>query len=355
LSILPSPKIKKMHYRYTFEKGSKKHQCPQCSRKTLVRYVDNETSEYLPMEFGRCDREKSCRYWKKPNGKYTNTIKIEVTPPAPISFHPLELVKHSGRNFKHNNLIQFLKTYFDDDKIKKVILKYLIGTSKLWNGATVFWQIDNKQKVRHGKIMLYNPHTGKRSKNRDGKAYISSVRSALKQHNFNLQQCLFGLHLINEIETQIVAVVEGEKTAVIMSLFKPEYVWLATGSKQAFKYEMLKPLRKFKVIAFPDKSEYSDWQDKALELKKIGFDISISNYLEDTIYSDGTDLADVYIDLLTLKKDSIEVRESHTGMILTKEEQIANKLLNINPSLGKLISIFELTDCNNNLIREKAS
>src|SRR5690606_29533189 len=116
------------------------------------------------------------------------------------------------------------------------------------------------QNVRHGKIMLYNSGTGKRTKNPNGKAYINSVRSTLKLKDFNLCQCLFGLHLINETETRTVAIVEGEKTAVIMSLFKPEYVWLATGSKQGFKYEMLNPLKGFKIIAFPDKREYTDWQ-----------------------------------------------------------------------------------------------
>lgn len=182
-----------------------------------------------------------------------------------------------------------MKTLFTEDEVKTVIVKYLIGTSKFWNGATVFWQIDIQQNIRHGKIMLYNADTGKRAKNANGKAFINSVRSTLKLEDFNLKQCLFGLHLILESETRTVGIVESEKTAVIMSLFKPEYVWLATGSKQGFKYEMLKPLKNFNVIAFPDKGEYSDWLDKAMELIDFGFKISVSKYLEDTAYADGTD------------------------------------------------------------------
>jgi len=330
-----------MQYRYEFEKGSKKHQCPKCGKKTFVRYVDNATREYLPLEFGRCDRENNCGYWGTPKGEFTNTYEVKFKPPPPISYHDPKLLTQSGRNFKQNNFIQFLKTLFSEDEIKTVIQKYLIGTSKLWNGATVFWQIDGQQNIRHGKIMLYSLSTGKRVKSANGKAYINSVRSTLKLKNFNLKQCLFGLHLINETETRTVAIVEGEKTAVIMSLFKPEYIWLATGSKQGFKYEMLKPIKGFKIIAFPDKSEYTDWQDKAIELKDFGFDISVSKYLENAIYEDGTDFADVFID-----ENRIERKLPKIELIQSTAENIALKLIKINPALRNFIKEFDLTDTN---------
>jgi hypothetical protein len=103
------------------------------------------------------------------------------------------------------------------------------------------------------------------------------------------------LHLINESETRVVGLVESEKTAIIMSIFKPEYLWLATGSKSGFKYEFLKPIQQYKIIAFPDKSEYNDWLSKAKQLNMFGFDIVINDWLEQSNYSDGVDLADVYI------------------------------------------------------------
>lgn len=339
-----------MQYRYELEKGSKKHHCPRCTKKTFVRYLDNETGEYLPLEFGRCDRENNCGYWGTPKGEYTNTYEVNYTPPPPTSYHDPKLLTQSGRNFKQNNFIQFLKRLFSEDEVKDAILKYLIGTSKLWNGATVFWQIDNQQNIRHGKIMLYNPDTGKRAKDTNGKAYINSVRSTLKLKDFNLNQCLFGLHLINETETRTVAIVEGEKTAIILSLFKPEYVWLATGSKQGFKYEFLKPLKGFKIIAFPDKSEYSDWQDRAMELKDFGFDITVSSYLENADNPKGTDLADIYINEFKAINNPTASELQSNGMVRTKADNIAFKLAKINPTLRKLIKEFELTDTNDLLI-----
>lgn len=267
-------------------------------------------------------------------------IKYTPIPPQPTSYHKPNLIAQSGRNFQQNNFIQFLKTMFNEDEVKAVILKYLIGTSKHRKGATVFWQIDNEQRVRAGKIMLYDSHNGS-SKDVYGNTRTNWVHAILKLRNFNLKQCLFGLHLINEVATRTVAIVEGEKTAIIMSLFKPEYVWLATGGKGQFKYETLKALKGFKIIAFPDKSEYSAWQDKAMELKEFGFNISVSKYLENTIYKDGTDFADVFI-----IENRIERKPPKIELIQSTAENIALKLIKINPALRNLIKEFDLTDTN---------
>ncbi|ENA1814226.1 hypothetical protein ABF174_000829 [Flavobacterium psychrophilum] len=80
-----------------------------------------------------------------------------------------------------------------------------------------------------------------------------------------------------------------------MSLFKPEYVWLATGSKGGFKYEFLKAIKQYKIVAFPDKSEYFDWNNKATELNAIGFKIAVSELIEQTDFKNGFDLADYYL------------------------------------------------------------
>ena len=49
-----------------------------------------------------------------------------------------------------------------------------------------------------------------------------------------------------------VAVVEAEKTAVILSAYYPQYVWLATGGLFEVQPEKFRPLRGRKVILFPD-------------------------------------------------------------------------------------------------------
>jgi hypothetical protein len=330
-------------YKYNLDKSGKKFLCPKCNKRTFVKLLEFETGNYLSDEFGRCDRETNCSYHSTPKAEFINSYEVKYIAPPEPSFHNYELVSHSGRNFTQNNFVQFLKTLFTPDEVKNAILKYLIGTSKHWSGATVFWQIDNNEKVRHGKVMLFNFETGKRQKRSDGKAYISSVRSILKLENFHLNQCLFGLHLINETNQKTIAVVESEKTAVIMSVFKPQYIWVATGMKGGFKYENLKPIKDYKIIAFPDKSEFNDWHNKAIELNAVGFKINVSDWLEQTDYKDGTDLADVLIDEMANVAPEVTRQQTAT-------EIIVNRIAEHTPEIRLLIETFDLTDANGNEI-----
>jgi hypothetical protein len=331
-------------YKYSLDRSSKKFRCPKCNNKTFVKYIETETGSYLNDTFGRCDRESKCGYHSTPKGEFKNSFEVVNIPPPEPSFHNYDLVSQSGRNYKQNNFVQFLKTILTEAQVKEAILKYLIGTSKYWRGANIFWQIDNNENVRHGKIMLVNSETGKRVKDQEGKGLINSVRSVLKLKDFNLNQCLFGLHLINETSQKTIALVEGEKTAVIMSVFKPQYTWLATGSKGGFKYEFLKPIKQYKIIAFPDKSEYFDWLQKSIEFNGYGFNIIVSDWLEQTDYEAGTDLADVYIN---------EVKEAKkVEVIYSVTEQIIHRIQQHTPEIWELIQTFDLVDSNNNEINK---
>ena len=286
-----------IQFKYKLDKSSKKFVCPKCGKRTFVKYIETETGNYLTDDLGRCDRETNCCYHKPPKGKENKTIEIINIPKLPPTYHSLELVQKLFLNCSQNNFIAFLQTLFDSVEVKEAVNKYLIATSKHHPGATIFWQIDNLERIHAGKILQYNLETGKRVKDLAGKSLINWVHSVSKLKDFNLKQCLFGLHLIKERNTNTIAIVEAEKTAVVMSLFKPEYTWLSTGSKQGFKYEMLLPIKQYKIIAFPDKSEFNDWHKKANELNNQGFNISVSDLIENTNYPTGTDLADVYIDL----------------------------------------------------------
>lgn len=287
------------NYKYSLDKSSRKFICPKCKKKAFVKFIETETQSYLSDGLGRCDRESSCGYYSAPNSDIVSLKYKRTVAPVVASFHGLELVEKSFMVNSQNNFIQFLNSIFSAKEVKEAVLKYFICSSKRWNGASVFWQIDNYERVHAGKILAYNPETGKRSKSNDGKASIDWVHSILKRkgivNEFNLNQCLFGLHLIKDIKVKAIGLVESEKTAVIMSIFKPNYTWLATGSKSGFKYGFLKPIQHYEIIAFPDKSEYNDWLIKSKQLNKFGFDIVVNDWLEKSNYIDGTDLADVLI------------------------------------------------------------
>lgn len=216
-------------------------------------------------------------------------------PPLPVvapSFHESELLHKMYCNGLNNkdNFTLFLKLHFSNDEVMKATKKYFITD---WNTSTVFWQRDNQERIRAGKVMLYDSITGKRSKT----VVTNWVHSKLKLENFNLKQCLFGLHLINENTTKVIALVEAEKTAIIMSLYLPDYIWLATGSESGFKMEYLEPIKSCKIIAFPDKGKgFESWSKKADDLKSLGFEISVNDILENNANCpDGGDLVDVYL------------------------------------------------------------
>lgn len=288
--------LKMNQYKYSLDPSSKKFTCPSCNRQTFVRYIENANGSYLDGEFGRCDRETKCAHHNLPkNSKGGFFVCCKPKPKPKPSFHSLDLLENSFLGNQENNFIKFLKTLFAEEEVKEVVSKYLIGTSKRYKAAAIFWQIDNLERIHAGKIMQYIPETGKRAKSPEGKGRMNWVHIVNKTKDFTLDQCLFGLHLINETNQKTVAIVESEKTAIIMSIFKPEYTWLATGSKHGFKHSMLEPIKQFKIVAFPDKSEYEDWKQRASELNAKGFKISVSDWIEQTELESGSDLADVFI------------------------------------------------------------
>ena len=283
-------------YKYQLDKSSKKYTCPSCNKKTLVKFKDNE-GNYSEGDTGRCDRESKCGYFSNPyNNTITTTIMKSIEHIEP-SYHDLQLVINSGKTPKGNDFIQYLKHNFGTEATQAAIGDYFIGSSNQFNGSTVFWQLDLNSNVRHGKIMKYDRNTGKRVKNEEGKALISSVRSSLGLKDFNLKQTLFGMHLASTTYKDTpIAVVESEKTAIIMSIVEPSKVWMSCGSLGGIKYDYFKGLLNRDITLYPDKGCFSKWLNKANTLNyKYGFNIKVDDSLENLDLIEGEDIADVFL------------------------------------------------------------
>jgi hypothetical protein len=237
------------------------------------------------------------KYFNTDEISFVNVVTVKKKPPEITpSFHSLEILDQMYKVSQIDNLTEFLKIHFSKDEVFKATQNYLItGTNHFWSNSTAFWQIDDKEKIHACKIMQYDRHTGKRIK----KPYnhINWLHNAVKEPNFNLYQCLFGLHGVKEDYQKTIAIVESEKTAIIMSIFIPDYIWLATGSKQNLKFDLLKPIKKRNIVLFPDKGEYINWLNKATTLNAIGFKIAVSELIEQTNFENGFDLADYYLNL----------------------------------------------------------
>ena len=277
-------------YKYHLDKSSKKFNCPQCGKKRFVKYVETETGNYADSQYGRCDRETSCGYIMYPNDNSIINYNFIAPEPVKPSYIEKEILQKTLTKYEINPLATYLYNHYDEDEVNVTIDKYRVGTSKMYNGATVFWQMDNTGKIRTGKIMAYDITTGKRIKDKNIIA-ITWVHYKLKKPKESIRQCLFGLHLLNDNIKQV-AIVESEKTAIIMSIESPNYTWMSTGSLQGFKYEYLAPLKGTAIVSFPDKGGYTQWQKTADILNQKGFEVKVSKLLENKEYDDGWDLVD---------------------------------------------------------------
>ena len=312
-------------YRFILEQytsPASRDTCPACRyKKVFTHYIDAWTGERLPDEFGRCDREEKCGYHLNPyTEKYIPVINKNVesvhivgvaktytkknlpavfktatlsTLPTFLSQIPKKTFEHSLNFYEGNHFVKYLIKIFGSTIAYDLLKKYKIGTSKYWTGSTVFWQIDADEKIRSGKIMLYNEQTGKRIKNPFN--HISWVHRALKIEGFLLQQCFFGEHLLTEDLSKPVAIVESEKTAIITNVYLPQFIWLAAGSKDGLNNETkCAVLKNRQVVLWPDVNAYNLWKEKAYQ-----FGFEISDFLEksasDEQRQNGWDLADYLV------------------------------------------------------------
>jgi rubredoxin len=301
------------NHKYTLEKYSgmkSRYDCPNClDKKVFTKYIDTITNEYLSDGVGRCERINNCGFHYKPkqffednnisfDTKVFHKFKPTFKPKPETSFINLEVMQKSKASKQPNFFIDFLASLWDYEIAYYLADKYNIGTSKLWNGATVFFQVDESNKLRTGKIMLYDPSNGKRVK--EPYNYINWVHKALRLENFNLEQCLFGQHLLHEDKNKPIAIVESEKTAIIASVYLPEFIWLACGSATNLNKAKTKVLKGRNVVLFPDLKCYDLWRDKIPHLTKLAT-FRTSTLLEERATAsdkkDGLDLADFLINI----------------------------------------------------------
>ena len=362
-----------MNYRYTLDPSPRKFICPACGKKRFVLYIDTETGEYLPDEFGRCDRESSCTYHNKPTVRDNSGKPVGVllpffqgemsagqrgyTPHQQPDFIPQEIFHKSLSHHNQNNFITILKTIFPPQTVKKLITDFFIGTSKYWPGATVFWQIDKQERIHAGNIMLFDSTTKKRVKH--PYPHITWVHSVLiklgKLKSFNLQQCLFGEHqLIDSSTDKTIALVESAKTAVIMSGIYPEYIWMATNGSTNINPAIFQPLFNRNIILYPDLGQFEKWNDKAATLIQQNFKITVSNLLEKNTtaedHNNGLDIADYFISpLLSVvegsRGDAVS-KKVNSPIALSNDDKIFNAMASKYPAIIHLVNVLNLIDPN---------
>jgi hypothetical protein len=305
------------NHRYTLEKynGMKtRYSCPSCNKiNEFTRYIDTQTKEYLSNKVGSCNRRIECGYHYKPKQYFhDNNISFDKTKSIPFirrtpkqkpitSFINAKIMQESINSKKPNLFIDFLANIWDKEIANYLKIKYNIGTSNYWNGATTFWQQDIKGNVRSGKIILYNLANGKRIK----KPYnhINWEHKTRKLENFNLEQCYFGEHLINKDKSKAIALCESEKTAIISSIYLPDFIWLACGGLNNLNEVKTRVLKGRNVVLFPDLKCFDLWNNKIPQLTRLAT-FKTSSLLEEKSTENekkqGLDIADYLLKILSL-------------------------------------------------------
>jgi hypothetical protein len=420
-------KISNLPYLEPYTTRDSRHRCPRCNHaRTFTFYIDPETGKPIHRTVGRCDREIKCGYHYTPreyyrdnlplcgdlfdgnqskgngeqisgngkqisrNGKFSdetvvtgdlfgvnsnqsgmNNNQSETIDYIKILDEKIDCISHRYvicSKSSDSNFVSFLYDHFPGERIEEAIDRYALGATR--NRRVIFWQIDIDDNVRTGKIMQYNPQTGKRVRNERGG--INWVHNILKKRsyvfqNYNLCQCYFGEHLLKLFPNKPVAIVEAEKTAVIGSIHTPDFIWLAAGNLNGLNVPKSRVLRNRNVMLFPDAGCYEKWAEK---MKRISREVNCTMEVSDVVEKhateeqliNGYDFADYVIEKLkgdgenekgecdSNESDSSEPAGEETGptnniKLPSREPSPAlQKMIDKNPSLTTLIDRFGLVE-----------
>ena len=202
--------------------------------------------------------------------------------------------------------------YLTQEQMNHAAVRYRLGMSR--DGGVIFWQIGHFNHMYDGKIMYYRSDC-----HRDHDHLPTWVMAELKAFyladcldiaaDLQSTHCLFGMHLLDDeiMATMPVAVVEAEKTAVIMSEIYTDYLWMAAGGMNELTAAKLFPLRGRKIILMPDTDEhhqaYSNWFKICKEAQRLlGHPIHLSPLLEQKASTDQKhrkiDILDYYFETI---------------------------------------------------------
>ena len=199
--------------------------------------------------------------------------------------------------------------WFDQDRLEALMKQYPIGATE--QGEPIFWHINSENKITNGRILTMDSETGKVY---DDSWYYLDGRPT----------CMYGENLLGAFPNQTVALVTDEMTAAIMSSFPTPYVWLAIGKEKAPPSALL-PLEGKSVVVFPNKGEYSKWQEMLQAVPNLQF--HISDVMEKT-QGDCHTIAQMVL--------------SHQPMRPTEAENALMRMEDANPNLALLVKALDL-------------
>ena len=160
--------------------------------------------------------------------------------------------------------------------MQRAAQRYRLGKSR--SGETVFWMIDQNQRVRDAIVS-------------DTWASLLLKERGLIDQHWCPQHCLFGLHLLghtdltDHTDLKSICIIESVQSCVILSERFPKSLWMATGYLANLNEWLFLPLKGHHIVCFPATDPTGDtyllWLSVAKEARKYGIDIRVSRLLED--------------------------------------------------------------------------
>lgn len=318
--------------------------CPQCgSRECFVHtneatgkaprlkcYVCNLSVDvigYLQM-FQRMNFMQAIRYLADRHGIDTDghrkpefIPKKEETKAAEVyrsEYIPVESAEKAANAFVYTRMYKYLS---DLAEALKIAPKRVTEVARLYGvgGVSVSWRSDpfpvvfpyaDAKGVAFAKICGYmdDGHRAKYTQ-KDGTA-AALITTLDKLQGWTRKRPdipLFGAHLAAiDGGRKIVAVVESEKTALVMSLVQPLYTWVAAGSMEWITAQnftrKFAPFRNCVIRLIPDRNAVNEWDAVAEAAQGYGYDCKcLSGFIceefrtPETSKADIADVIEVYV------------------------------------------------------------
>ncbi|WP_312752154.1 DUF6371 domain-containing protein [Epilithonimonas hominis] len=313
--------MKTINYRYQLDKSSKKFRCPACGKdKKFKKFVDAE-GNYQSDVFGKCDRVNSCNYYKYPTTEENFTPRpLPKQRRKPQIYFPEDVFVKTLKDANMSDFYRNLKHLgIQEEEVMETFKAYKIGalTKGKFKGAVIFPYIDHYNKIHSVQVKMFD----EKNKTTDQNWLHSILYYHYKNtgnvpkwltdyfNNDRKTNCLFGEHLINSNDKDII-IVESPKNAIYGALFFTEFLWLASGSLTTLNVAKLLRLKGRKVLLVPDTSKdnvaYEIWEQIAQEAKAKGVNVKMFDFLENITNCEqkeqGFDIADLITAELTKPK-----------------------------------------------------
>lgn len=232
----------------------------------------------------------------KPKNEVKDDVEVE-----PLKFFDRNSVEAWSRRYEETGLFRYLSTTFPEriSDIKRAFKAYMVGYSadKVLQGvnATIFPSIDEEGRVWALKYIPFGSLDHHRIKSMDGMKVMYE-----KPNKYPHRTVFFGTHLVVERPDAPIALVESEKSAVVGSIFCPDYVWLATQGKDNLKLSNCEFLKGKTICLFPDKDGIEIWRPIMNKLIGKGYSVVMmesffSDFTDDTEEYSHADICDILI------------------------------------------------------------